>query len=387
MRQANKWIVLAGIMMIIGLAGAVKILVVGEDAMGTSDWIPWGTMIAIYEFFAASSVGLTVIASLWYVFRLKPFEVIGRRALTLAIISLLCGFGAIGLELGNPLKMFWMLLTPNFSSGIFWMGALYSIYLGLLVLTLFYVFIGNEDRVKLLSKLTLVAAIAAVSNLGAVFGNLLARPFWHGPALPIYFIISALLSGAALLIIVFYLLEKKQAPAMGGESTIPLLGKMLALFAAMVMLFTFWKAVNGLYGGIPGKFEAAKALVAGPLSFNFWVMEVALGMVIPFMLIVTAKELKPVRAFYAAVLCLAGIFFMRYDLVASGQIVPLKVVEGAKEAVYYSYHTLWAEWAVLIGAIGLMLCLYLVAEEKLPLDGPIAGFAAKEAAKAAGVSK
>jgi len=385
-RQANKWIVLAGIAMVIGLAGAVNIIIVGEDAMGTTDLVPWGTMIAIYEFFAASSVGLTIIASFWYVFRLEAFQVIGKRALTLAVISLLCGFGAIGLELGNPFNMFWILLTPNFASGIFWMGALYSLYLALLVVTLFNVLKGNEERVKFFSKLTLVAAISAVGNLGSVFGNLLARPFWHGPALSIYFIISAILSGAAILAIVFYLLEKKQTVAIH-KSIVPILGKLMALFAAIVMVFTFWKVVNGLYGGIPGKFEAAKALVAGPLSFNFWIMEVALGMVIPFTLIITARVLTPVRVFYAAVMCIVGIFFMRYDLVASGQIVPLKVVEGLKEVVFYNYQTLWAEWAILIGAIGLMTLLYILAEEKLPLDGPITELISEETAKAAGVGK
>ncbi|OEF96872.1 hypothetical protein BHF68_06655 [Desulfuribacillus alkaliarsenatis] len=361
--------IISAVMIVIGIIGGALIVINGESAMGTTDRVPWGAMIGAYVFFVVSSTGLCLVSSLGHVFGIERFEIIGKRAVTFAIITLLAGFVVIGLELGSPLNMIWILFTPNFMSAIWWMGALYGLYMVLLFVELFFMIKNNHKYATIAGTLAFISAIAAHSNLGAVFGFINARPFWAGPYLSIYFIMSAFLSGAAILSIMFYFVEKKGGTVKyKGEHIVPVLGKLLAMFIGMTMFFVTWKLITGLYGGMYGKYEGVMALISGPLAFNFWVFEVGFGMLIPFLILMLPGGFQVRRVFIASVFTMIGIFFMRYDLVVAGQIVPLKVVDGLQETVLHVYHTALPAWGVIIGALGMALFLFLLAEQKLPLD-------------------
>jgi molybdopterin-containing oxidoreductase family membrane subunit len=98
--------------------------------------------------------------------------------------------------------------------------------------------------------------------------------------------------------------------------------KMGALMMAIIIFFTSWKMITGVTGQPPGKYEAMQALLSGPYALNFWVGEVALGMIIPFVIILAVKGRNMNALFIAALAGMVGIFFMRYDLVIVGQLVP-----------------------------------------------------------------
>jgi len=351
------------IMTLFGLIGAGAILIYGERVLGTSDSVPWGSLIAIYLLFAASSVGLTIMASLWYIFRIEVFKVVTKRALTLAIISIVLGFIAIGLELGNPLNMVWLLLSPNLTSGIWWMGTLYVMYLGLRVLTVYNIYLGNDNRVMTFSRLTFFAGIAAVSNLGAVFGNIHARPFWQGSTMSFQFLLIAFMSGAAILAIVTYLLNSRQPgqESNDNEKLLTLIGKILATLIGIFAFLTIWKLIINLYGQVPGKYEAAMALLAGPLSISFWLFEVGIGMVIPMYLLLTTRKFASDRVFKASVLAMIG----HYNMVIAGQIFSPVVIEGMTGVPYNFYFPSWPEISILIGTIGGAIFLALWVEENI----------------------
>ena len=365
--QKDKWRLLAILMIGIGLAGAAMVLVKGEYAMGTSDAVPWGMLIANYLFFAATSVGLTMMAGLWYVFKIPAFKSISKRALALAIISIVMGFIAIGLELGNPLNMIWIALSPNLMSGIWWMGFLYSVYLGLRFVTVYMMYKGEDKKVLAFSRLTLFAGMAAVTNLGAVFGNIHAQPYWQGAAIPIHMLLVAFLSGAALLAVVLYIADSREKYGNNQESLLPITGKIMATLIGFVALFTGWRMIANLYGGVYGKYEAAMLLINGPLMVNFWLMEIGIGLIIPFLLIMTGDKFAPKRVFQAGIATMIGVFFMHYNLVIAGQLIPMGVVPGTPLVQQYSYFPMWPEIAIFIGTIGGSIFLGLWAEAKLPL--------------------
>jgi len=64
--------------------------------------IPWGMMVSNYVFLVGSSIGLCLVVSLGSVFGLKRYEIIGKRGLFLALISIILGLSSIGLHLGHP---------------------------------------------------------------------------------------------------------------------------------------------------------------------------------------------------------------------------------------------------------------------------------------------
>src|SRR5690606_1712747 len=131
-----------------------------------------------------------------------------------------------------------LLFTPNFTSGIFWMGLLYGLYLVLLIFEFYYLVKDDHKKSRLFGILVLISAVIAHSNLGAVFGFLVARPYWNGPYMSIYFIVSAFLSGSALLVIMFYIfskVNKTEQLEYKGVHVVSSLGKLMALFLAITI--------------------------------------------------------------------------------------------------------------------------------------------------------
>ena len=364
MNQKNGLMVFAALTAF-GLIGSVVLLLNGHHVMGTSYQFPWGLLISTYVFFVVSSTGLCLVSSLGHVFGQEPFHAVGKRSVVLAIITLVAGFIIMGLETPQPFHMIYMLFSPNWTAAIFWMGSLYGVYLVFLAGEFWYMILKkNHARARNFGMLAFISAIAAHSNLGAVFGFLHARPYWEGPYMPIYFILSALLSGSAILIVLFYLREGKFSTS----PVIPAISKLFILFLSITIFFTIWKILNGLYGHVPGKAEAYLALLTGPYAFNFWALEVGAGMVVPLALLLFKSTRT--AAFLAAVLTIFGIFFMRYDLVAVGQIVPLDVLmdQSPLTVTLLKYSPTWVEWSVVSLGFGFTGLAYLFAEKRLNLD-------------------
>jgi len=359
------------------LIGAANILIKGHlHTLGVTRSVPWGIMISTYVFFVVSSTGLCLVSSMGHVFGIEQYEVIGKRAIILAILTILCGFAVIGMELGHPLRMaLYNVISPNFHSAIWWMGTLYGVYLVFIIIEFYFLMTHNHKGAFWAGLGGFVAGISAHSNLGAVFGLLEARPFWHGPFLPIYFILSAMVSGSALIIIIF-------SVAYGGVNKLPAkaeeavkgIAKLFALLLGILIFFEIWKLITSVYGAPPEKYEATMALMFGPLKFSFWIFEVLLGMLIPFVILLATKAQNLKAAYLASISAMIGIFFMRYNLVVAGQVVPMRApapgagVQGATASGLVHYFPSFSEIAVVVGAIAICIALYLAAEKFLNLS-------------------
>lgn len=359
--KINKWTILSATFILFGLAGAANIFIHGEHAMGTNNQIPWGILIAGYEYFVGISTGLLLVAALGYVFHVKTIIPIGKSLLMFAIFSLISGFAILLVELGNPLNFIHYFLTPNFTSPIWWMAPLYGIYLMLLVTLTVFVVRGNESLIRPFAILTAVSAVVALICIGFLFGFIIARPYWNGPISPLYFILTSVFSGIAMASVIAYLHGRKKTRK--NLETVKFLRTLsLSMMGVMVVIY-IGKTFVGLYGQVPGKYESLLALLTGPLSFNYWVLEISLAIVIPFVLIVSAHKLSAIKLGLAGLLSLTGIFFMRFNMVIAGQITPLKVVKNpAEETVFNLFSVTWSEWALIMGGIGIMTMLYLQRE-------------------------
>jgi len=361
--KRNVWLTVFAGLIVFGLVGAVMVLTKGHSVFGTTDYVPWGILISTYIFFVVTSTGLCLISSMGHVFGIEPFQFIAKRAVLLAIVTLLAGFAVIGLELGQPLHLFWILLSPNPTSAIFWMGAMYSLYLVLMIVEFYLLMRGQHDWAKKAGLAAFVAAITAHSILGSIFGFLHARPFWEGPYLPIYFILSALISGTAILIVMYFIKEKDEMPS----AIVPALTKLLMLFVGISIFFSIWKVMTGIYGHPYGKYEAFQALFSGPLSWSYWLFEVGLGMLVPVIVLLINRSRAAV--FWVAATILVAIFFMRYNLVVVGQIVPLEVIDVSTSVAYlHFYRPTWVELSIVAGALGFTGFAYLWGEKKFNLN-------------------
>ncbi len=366
-RSYNAVIAIGGLLAALGLAAGLHSMYAGhEHTFGVTRDVPWGLLIAAYVFFVVSSTGLCLVSSIGHVFGVEAFKPIAKRSVFMAIVTIVAGFFVIAFEIENPWRMpIYNILSPNPTSNIWWMGTLYGAYLFFMVVEFALLQMEKHKTAGMLGLLGVISGIAAHSNLGAVFGLLSGREFWHGPYMPIYFITSAMMSGCAAVIFFHCLGYRANGWKMSEklEGSLMATAKLGATLIAVIMFFTTWKMITGISGQPPGKYEAMMALVSGPYAINFWLGEVMLGMVIPFAMILAARAKNIPVLFWASVSGIVGIFFMRYDLVVVGQLVPwyseLGVVDMPELLTYTpSLH----EIVITAGAMGLCVMGFFMGE-------------------------
>ncbi|MCX5875598.1 MAG: polysulfide reductase NrfD [Deltaproteobacteria bacterium] len=366
-RSYNATIAIGALLAALGLAAGLHSMYAGhEHTFGVTRDVPWGLLIAAYVFFVVSSTGLCLVSSIGHVFGVEAFKPIAKRSVFMAIVTIVAGFFVIGFEIENPWRMpIYNMLSPNPTSNIWWMGTLYGAYLFFMVVEFALLQMEKHKTAGMLGLLGVISGIAAHSNLGAVFGLLSGREFWHGPYMPIYFITSAMMSGCAAVIFFHCLGYRANGWKMSEklEASLMSTAKLGATLIAVIMFFTTWKMITGISGQPPGKYEAMMALVNGPYAINFWLGEVMLGMVIPFAMILAARAKNIPVLFWASVSGIVGIFFMRYDLVVVGQLVPwyseLGVVDMPELLTYTpSLH----EIVITAGAMGICVAGFFMGE-------------------------
>lgn len=358
--------------MFAGVSAVIAVFTMGHGhAYNTTRELPWGILISSYIFFAVSCSGLCLISSLGHVFGIEQFHASARRAIILAIVMMLCGFGIIGMELTNPIRLvIYAILSPNFQSPMWWMGTLYGFYLAVLVIEFYFCMKNNRRGAFYSGLLGFVLAIAAPSNLGGVFGMLAARPFWSGVFSPVYLVVTALISGTALMCLVHYLKVRcrNEEFCNHDKSYMFLLGRILALLLGILAFLMIWKFIVGIFQHQQGTYDALMTMISGPLAFNFWFFEVIVGILIPFAIVLTPSLRKPLALTCGSVLALIGMFFMRYDYVIAGQIVPLQdgSIDAGRELLQYTPSL--SAIGIIVGAFALCLFLYTLAEKYFDLE-------------------
>jgi molybdopterin-containing oxidoreductase family membrane subunit len=359
---------LFGLLFIIGVASGIHAVhIVGSrHAYGTYREIPLAILISTYIFFVVASTGLCLVSSIGHVFGVKDFMPIAKRSVLLSVITILAGFIVIGLEIENPVRMaIYNALSPNLTSNIWWMGTLYSFYMVFMIIEFVFLMLNNHKFAATAGLLGVISGVAAHSNLGGIFAMIHGREFWYGPYLPIYFIASALMTGCAFIIFFVILAHKINRTTIDSatERALEVIGKLTILMLAVVMFFTAWKILTTAAGG-PSKVEALSALISGPYSFNFWVFEIAGGMVLPFVLFFLSKGKNLRYMFVASAIMIFCIFFMRLDLVIVGQIVPLYMDLGVQEfAELHTYTPSLHEILVVLGGFGFCGAAFLLSEK------------------------
>jgi len=364
----NLAIGLMGLLTLVGVVAGLHSLWAGhEHTFGVSREVPWGTLIATYVFFVVTSTGLCIVSSIGHVFGFANFNPIAKRAVFLSIATIVSGFLVIAFEIENSWRMpVGNVIGANPTSNIWWMGTLYGAYLFFMMIEFIMLQLENHKTATAFGLMGLLTGVAAHSNLGAVFGLLNGREFWHGPYMPIYFITSAAMSGCVAIIFFTYLAYVfngwKMSDAM--RNSLTSVAKVGALMMAVIIFFTCWKMITGVTGRPPGKYEAMMALLTGDYATNFWLGEVALGMIIPFCIILAVRGKNMPALFIASLAGMIGIFFMRYDLVIVGQLVPqfhgMGLVDYPELNTYVpSLH----ENLVVLGGVGFCGLLFLMGEK------------------------
>jgi len=389
----------------VGLVGWADRLVNGHLHANYGSVVTWGLWVAAYIYFIGLSAGSFLISSLVYVFDLKRFERIGRLAVFTAVVTLFLALLSIWVDLGHMQRAWHVLVYPNFKSPMAWMIWLYSTYLVLLVVELWFLLrrdlvagarstgwksriyralaLGSRDDspmsarrdrriVRVLATVGVPVAIMFHGGVGALFGVVAARPHWHSGMFPILFLLSALVSGGALLTVITAIFQDGWR---SNRDIVLTLGRMILGLLLLDVLFQISELLVTFYGGIPAHLTGLRLMIAGPFWWVFWGWQLALGTLVPVLLLVLPTRRDPRWVSVAGLLIALGFLGVRLNIVVPGlaaeEIAGLsRAIASPRMTTYYVPSAM--EWLVTIGIVGLGLLLFGLGELLLPEPGPAA---------------
>ena len=101
--------------------------------------------------------------------------------------------------------------------------------------------------------------------------------------------------------------------------------------------FRAWDALATTYTYDPGRSEGLHVMTKGPLAFNFWIVEMLLGMIVPmFLLLYKPTRLNHFWRMLALLMVAVGVVAFRWDTNIAGFMVIMPFVPGQAIA-YTSY--------------------------------------------------
>lgn len=363
--------------------------------------VPWGLWVAAYIYFIGLSAGSFLISSLVYVFNVKRFERIGRLAVFTAVVTLLLALLSIWADLGHMFRAWHVLVYPNFQSPMAWMIWLYSAYFLLLVAELWFLLradmaaaadrpglkgriyrlltLGMRDTseasqardrkvVRVLATIGVPVAIMFHGGVGSLFGVVAARPGWHSGLFPILFLLSALVSGGALLAMIAAIF---QDGFQRNREIVVQLGRLVLGLLLLDVLFQISELLVAFYGNIPGDVASLQLMISGPFWWVFWGWQILLGTLIPILLLVLPTRNSPRWVALAGLLIAFGFLSVRLNIVIPSLAVEeIRGLSGAFASPRMTtfYVPSITEWLLTIGVVGLGMLLFGFGEWLLPKD-------------------
>ncbi|MEI7830103.1 MAG: NrfD/PsrC family molybdoenzyme membrane anchor subunit [Prolixibacteraceae bacterium] len=321
--------------------------------------LSWSVLIVLYPFITGLVAGAFILASLERVFNVKSLKPTYVIALLTSFAFLLVATMPLIFHLGQPLRAWEIMMTPHLTSAMAIFGFVYLWYL-MIVLLLEIWFDYRYDLVlwarestgfkkymyktlalwsddispkslKLDNKLGYIITVIGIPSafllhgyVGFIFGSIKANPWWSTVMMPIIFLFSAMVSGIALVMVLYIVINyiRKQKIDMLCLDTIA-----KYLFYIIIIDFTM-ESLDQIHRFYEAEesFEIISLLISGHLNFTLLIMQIGIGMMVPLATLGLLQFYKPKESirksiyFVIGIIVLIGIFFMRWNVVIGGQL-------------------------------------------------------------------
>ena len=355
--------------------------------------LQWSVLIVLYPFITGLVAGAFILASLERVFNVPEVKPTYRLALLTALAFLLVAPLPLQLHLGHPERSLEMYLTPQPRSAMAMFGFVYLWYLMVvLVLEIWLDYrrdivvtwresrglkrvvyaalaLGSdnidEQSLRLDDRLGRIITIVGIPSafllhgyVGFIFGSVKANPWWSTPLMPIVFLFSAIVSGIALVLLLYMALTRIRRAAIDMPCV-----DTIARYLFYAFLVGFSLEVLDLIHRLYEADESLKALdfmVRTRLWTSHVVIQIAIGTVVPIAMLALVQVVRLAdrwrRRIYAAAgaLTLVGIFAMRWNVVIGGQLFSKSFLG------YTAYKLSFATREGLLPAIALLILPFVI---------------------------
>lgn len=323
--------------------------------------IYWTIMIVLYPYITGIVAGAFIISSLYHVFHKEVLKPVSRFAMLMALAFLLFAPLPLLMHLGHPERAFNIMFTPNATSAMAGFGFIYSAYLLILVVEIWLLYRADivllatnarspwmrrvywvlalgvtdiSDEAKALDRrvMTFLAAIGIPAActlhgyVGFLFGAIKANPWWASPLMPVVFLMSAILSGIAMVLLCYLItqwLTKRPVDSPCVDALVSYAWMFLMIDVALELL----ELVNHAYMA-NHDWQILRELLTQKLYVSMFVIQFLVGSAIPFVLLgvlvvyrhAIGDRARHGIAFAASMLLLVQVLAMRWNVVIGGQM-------------------------------------------------------------------
>ena len=283
----------------------------------------FGTLIAIYFYLTGLSAGSFVLSTLAYVFGMERFKPIGKIGVILAALFLVMAPLALLIHVGQPFKAWHLFVHLNVTSPITWGSFLLTLYPINCVIYGWFMFKGNKKMTRIFGTIGIPLAVFVHGYTGFILALGKARALWNTALMPFLFLVSAMVSGIALMILIS--IVKDRFFSKGKAVNRDLVFSLGNLLAAMILidLFLVLSDVLVLLVSHSEAQDVARLILQGKFGILFIGVENVMGKIIPALILLIPRLRNLTTVTISSVLVVVGIFFMRYVVVLGGEFLPL----------------------------------------------------------------
>jgi len=278
----------------------------GLGITGLNRPVMWGLYITNFVFFIGISHAGTLISAILRLCNAEWRRAITRSAEVITVLVLFIGMSNIVLDLGRPDRVLYVITNGHLRSPLLWDVISVTTYLTASTIYLYLPLIpdialirerttkrrwfyrllslgwrGTERQhrwlntgIAVMAVLVIPIAVSVHTVVSWVFGMTI-QPMWHSTIFGPYFVVGAIFSGIAALIIAMavlrwaYQLEDYLRPIHFNN-----LGILLLVMTLLWFYFTFAEHLTTYYGADPSHMAVFYAKVIGPYAPFFWTMVV-----------------------------------------------------------------------------------------------------------------
>lgn len=353
--------------------------------------VDWGLLIVTYPFISGLVAGSFVVSSLSHLFGQRRFASLAPLAVLVSLALLVTAPLTVLAHARQP-SNFWELYArghvPYSPIGDF--TVIWTAYVVLLLVELYVVFRatfvrlgdgfgrrarlyrllalgsrnGSEEGAARDRRITVVLSAVGIvfaflfhGYIGFIFGSVKARPLWTTPLMPVLFIVSAIVSGLALMWLVYAIVRLWDRRPLDRAVSAGLL-RYLVLF---LLLDLFLDAVDFLNSAVPEYTQSDVAsgfrriYLGGPLTLSYLGVQLGIGIALPLLLWIVPWVRRSVFGGAAISLAvLVGVYAMRFNVVVGGQLQS-KISKNLVE-----FHLSWFGYDSVQSVLGIVFLAALI---------------------------
>ena len=402
-KPTGTWYAIAGLLFFLmagGVAAFVYMAYAGMGVTGLNRPVFGGVYIATFVFWIGLSHSGTLISAILRLTHATWRAPILRAAEAMTVFSLMVGGLFPLIHIGRNWRFYYMIpypnargLWPNLRSPLMWdavaintylVGSITFLYVGMIpdlalardnatgwrrtfysVLSLGFRGTHAEwRRFHVASTLFAILIIPVAVSVHSIVGWDFAMakvPGWHSTIFAPYFVVGAIFSGIAGVIILMgvirklFSLEKVLTPLHFDN-----LGKLLCTMSLIWGYFYFAEFLTVWYNRNPEEWEVFRSY--GREFLPVFLLMVGCNFVVPFPLLCLRKVRRSVPAIsFASLLVIVGMYSERI------LIVTASLARRNQPFIWNDYFPSWVELSILAGSIGMFGLLYLIFSKFFPI--------------------